>query len=500
MRKLMTAFFVSMSLCAADGVPSPRFDCADLRFSSSLTLPSDSAQKERTLSAGAGVKLCASDLFFVDTMDARCYVTLARTGLGSLGEAGVDGAFGRLGEPRFGIGVSLFGASVPVQVKVGANSYARSVSRLKNPSPSSVGNPLKKSFSFSPGVGASLPTLTSSAQPVSAALCAQLPPGRFAVPLKIEAFITEEKNGAVSVGVSRSLGTWFSVRTALTGARFFAENSSSLLKKANAQFDGDFLCAGVWETSVQSPFLKANVSLALHQSPYGRAGFWLKADARAAYRSLLVDASFFALPTASRFPSVAPLVGIDASIVRTLQSASVNPQVVLFLSKSGASSLRMGLFAGESVKVCATKGAETLCVGKARLGVAYESPSFEVKLDLAAANVLLAGSPPNKSSAPETYCSASVGGNVSGDVLRASFSAALKYYPPYNASFKEKKTVALNVSVVPGRLSWLTVQSGCDVAVSGAEKKSASVDSAVSVKMKSKRCTSSVKCAISVPF
>ena len=51
-------------------------------------------------------------------------------------------------EAELGAGFFLFKKTLPLAIKIGHNSYSKSISKMKNPSPSSVINPLSKSFSF----------------------------------------------------------------------------------------------------------------------------------------------------------------------------------------------------------------------------------------------------------------------------------------------------------------------------------------------------------------
>ena len=500
MRKILLACLIFVLLVAQKILSSPRLDSVEIKFSSALTIPAPSSEKEKSLSAGGGIKLCASDLFFVNRLDARGYFALPKTPFSGLVDmGGIDGK-----KVRYGLGVSLFEPTIPVQVKAGHISYSKSISKLRNPAPSAVANPLKKSFAFSTGVGASLPTLSSSVQPLSVALCLSLPKGRFALPLRAESFFTEERNFAVSVGGAHSFGSFLSIRTALTGARFFVENTSSLLKKTGAECDGSFLCAFLWEANVSTPIFKTNLAVALHQSPYERVGAWLKVDGRAAYKSVLLDFSFFALPTAENFPDVAPLIGIDSAVVRTLQSALLNPQFVLFLPGKSAATLRCGLSVHESVRVVASKNAEQLLVGKSRAGLEYESPALTVTCDVTAANVLLAGSPPNKSTTPELYYGLSVGANFVCGICRAACSVGLKYVPPFDSSSKDKKSLSFDVSAVPKKWSFVTLQSAFGLVFRDGDRTSSQLDSSVCFRAKTvlfnSAVNSSLKFALSVPF
>lgn len=499
MRKIFFAIFGLFFL--QNIFSAPCFDGADFRFTSELTLPAFSSEKKKAFSASTGIKLCVSDLFFVSKIDARSYITLPKTQLDAFAETeSAEDIFSLFDDVRYGVGLSLFDKTVPVQVKAGKLSYSKSISRLKNPAPSALSNPLKKSFAFSTGVGASLPTLTSSSQPKSVALCVSSPDGRLFVPLRAEAFVTEEKNCAMSVSASRSFGKFLSVQTALTATRFFVENNASILKKNNAGFDGDFMFAGLWETNLKSPFFKANLFCALHQSPYENMGAWFRIDGRAAYKSAMLDFSFFSLPTKDSSPSVAPLICIDSSVLRTLWSASINPQYLIFLTGKNAASLRFGLSAFEAMKICATKGAELFCVGKFRFGMEYEASQVDLKFDFTAANLIFSGNPPTKSSTPEKYFSVSFDGNLAFPLFCTAFRAGAKYYPPYDSESKDKKSITFNMSFVPKKLSPFTFSGGFDMVFKEQEKASANFDSGVCVKTKSKFVNSSVKCTLSVPF
>lgn len=471
---------------------NPKFDYLDLKFTSSLVFPSETSEKEKSLSAAAGVKIFAEDLFLVNKLDARCYATLPKTSFSDF-PVFPD-------EPRFGVGLYLFEESLPTQLKIGQNSFSKSISRLKNPSPSGSGNPLSKSFSFSSGIGASLPGLTSSSQPKSLALSFSIPKENFVLPVVAEGFLTEELNSALSFSTEYSFNKFLSIQSAFTAARFLVENNSSVLKKAHADFEPDFLFAGLFESSLKAPFLKANLSLGLHQNPYDSCDFWLRLDGRTSFRSILLDFTYFCIPTISNSPDVLPLIGIGSSIQKTISFAGVNPQFVLFLPTEKFSSLRFGLYGSDSVKICSTAKAEKLNLAKLRFGAEFEMSSVDLKLDFAAANILLFGTPPNKSNTPEKYYSAGLSGNFSVRKFYFAFSSSCKYYPPYDSSSSDKKNIAFSLTAVPEGNRNFTFQGGFDVGFKDSERNSGNINGGVTVKNKTKFVNSSVKCLLAVPF
>ena len=482
---------------------APTFDFAELKFSSAVSVPSGEIRqkKEDSVSTSAGVKISVSDLFFLDNLDARFYQSLPKTPFAAISRAEDFSEFYRLlKEPRYGAGLLLFEKTVPLQIRLGQNSFAKSISKLKNPSPSFSANPLAKSFSFAPGIGASLPTLGSSVQPMSVAVSFSLPEKRFRLPFCAEFFLSETELFGANFRAKHSFNRLFSVQTSFTAARFFLENNSAVLKKAYANFEPDFFYAFLWESNFTSPVLKTNFSLGTHQNPYKGNAVWLQVDGRMGYRWFLVDFSYFAIPTTKFFPKVAPLIGGSSSIQKTVEGASVSPKFVFVLPTKKYSSIVFGFSASEVWKICSTKNAELLNVGKLRFGTEFENRNLDLKFDVTLANQILSGEPPNKSNTPEKYCSASMKGSVSMKNATFSLGTAFKYYPPLDEKSAEKKNCSADFFISPFEMRMFSFQTGVDLAFKGNERTSGTFENGISFKNRSKFLHSSVKIVFSVPF
>lgn len=470
------------------------FNYAECKTVAAFTLPGAETGKEKALSASTGIKLSFRDA------DFRTYITLPKTSFAELENAKTfREKASLLNEPRFGAGIVLFRKTLPVTVKAGRNSYGKSIAKLKNPAPSTTANPLVQSFAFNTGIGAALPTVTSSVQPLSASV--RVSPLRKNASLSFisECFVTEEQNSAVSVSTTYKISQTVFVQNALSLSRFFIENNSSVLRKNNAGFAPGYFCAGLVESNFQSPVAKINVALGIHQSPYSTDSVWFKIDGRTSFGMFLLNASYFAVPTAQYAPDAAPLIGNSSSICRTTAQASVNPQILFLFRDKNASSLRIGFSALESSKVTSTSTPVQLVTAKFRAAVSFENRFFSSRLDWTHANILLSGTPPTKSATPEEYQNCKVNSSFAGGQFRTSISAAYTYYPPLtkNASLKELYSADVKVSVPRKNLA---AQAGIELTYKDKERYSAAFDASLSYSIRRKLFRSSFKAGISVPF
>ena len=152
------------------------FNFLEYKLSANFTLPQGDSDKEKTVAGNTGLKASFRDA------DLRGYVTLPKTKFSEIEDANsASEKFELLDDFRYGAGIFLFKKSLPLTLKIGQNSFSKSVSKMRNPSPSTTANPLTKSFAFSTGIGASLPTLSSSVQPLSFAATFSVPKDKFAL-------------------------------------------------------------------------------------------------------------------------------------------------------------------------------------------------------------------------------------------------------------------------------------------------------------------------------
>lgn len=470
------------------------FNYAEYKCSANFTIPSAETEKKNSVGASTGLKLSFRDA------DVRSYVTLPKTEFETIKNAGsLSEKADLLNDIRYGAGIFLFKKTVPTTFKIGHNSYSKSVSRLKNPSPSATANPLSKSFAFSTGTGAALPTLTSSVQPISLAISAKNEEKLFPIQFGAEGFFTEDKEGVASVSAQFKISRSVFVQSVLSGGRFFIENNSAILAKNNAEFDANFFYSGLAELCFHSPLLKVNFYTGLQESPYEVNPFWFKIDGRTSFKMILLNVSYFAIPTTKDAPKVAPLIGGSSSICRTVEQASVNPQILFLFDDKRASSVRLGFSALENWKVTATNTPVQLNTAKFRAAASYESRFFDFRFDWTHANILISGTPPTKSATPEEYQSFGVSSSFVSAFAKFSLSGTYANYPPVTESSAKKEIYSADIKIAFSKLN-LTSQAGFDVTFKDGERYSGNFDASVSYSMRKKYLRTVMKAGISVPF
>ena len=159
------------------------FNFAELKTAANFTLPNEN-DREKTFSGNTGLRLSFRDA------DFRGFVTLPKTEFDEIRSSeNIREKLDLFDNPCLGAGFFLFKKNFPTTIKIGHNSYSKSVSKLKSPSPPTTANPLAKSFAFSTGIGASLTSLTSSTQPVSYSICTKSLEKMFPVQFSAESFV-----------------------------------------------------------------------------------------------------------------------------------------------------------------------------------------------------------------------------------------------------------------------------------------------------------------------
>lgn len=436
------AVFLAWIRCALPACAGDFFNFAEYRLNTSLKVPEDKGAKNE-FSGATGLRLSFRNADF--------------RGYGSFSE---DTTLWE--KPKVGAGVFLFGNTFPTTLKAGHNSYSKSVSKMKNPSPSAVINPLSKSFSFSTGTGASLASISSGNQPLSFSICSETGKKIFPVQLKTESFITVEKNCVTSFSAKYSPFRSIFIQSSFSGGRFLLEGYSKILKKNNADFEAGYFHSGLGEICIHTPLLKLNFHSGIQESPYDVNPVWFKIDGRTSTGIFLLNFSYFAIPTSKDSPKTAPLIGGSSSICRTVEQASVNPQFQFLFDDKNASSLRLGFSALESWKVTATDIPVQLHTAKMRVAAEYKSRFLDFRIDWTRANILLEGTPPVKSSVPEEYQSYEISASLAG--TKANFSASGSYtnYPPLSENSPVKEVYTADIKAAfPG--ACLTAKSGINV-------------------------------------
>ena len=470
------------------------FNFAEFKAANTFTLPTEETEKEKAVSANTGLKLSFRDF------EVRDYVTLPKTTFSEIsGCDSLSEKLGLFGAHRYGAGIFLFKNTFPLTIKAGKNTYSKSVSKMKNPSPSQTANPLTKSFAFSTGTGASLPTLSSSEQPLSFAASVSVPAEKFLFPVTADFFVTEEKTAAGTISSKFSVSRFIYFQVALSGARFYVENNTAVLSKNYADFSPGWFYSALSEVAFHSPILKIHGYAGFQQSPYDSNSVWLKIDGRTTCKIFLLDFSYFMIPTSGSAPKVAPLIGGSSSICRTVEQGSVNPQVSFLFDDKNASSVRVGFSALENWKVTSTNTPVLLNTLKMRTGAVFENRFLTVRADWTKADILLDGKPPTKGSTPEEHQTYAVSGSFAGKSLKTSLSASYSNYPPVTETSSLKETYSADFSLAIPKKN-LTAKIGTDLTYKDKERYSGSMEMSATYAIKKKYFRSSLKLGVIMPF
>lgn len=466
-------------------------------------LPLSSSSKEKALSANAGFQVK------LDGLDLRFYRSLPKTNLSIIDEAGgISGHLALLDDFRYGGAVFLYRDSMPVKLNFGMNGFSRTVSRLKNPVPSASCNPLKKSFSFSSGIGISLPSLSSSENPISMAFSVEMPfSGLFT--LNTQGFMTEERNTGLSSQMSFSFSRSVLFEMSATLARFYIENNSRVLEKNYCSFDPDFFYAAAFETSFKTPFFKTNFYAGLHENTFKKNEYrdfedfnvWIKTENRLVLKNLLLDFSYFAIPTACVSPKAAPLISGSSSICRTVRQVTLNPQVLIPFADKNASSLRFGVCFTESDKITSAYSPCEYLSGKVRGGILFENRKCSVKCEYGIENILLENNLSSVSSAPDKFHEAKVSFSSRHNLLSVSASGDCKIYFDNDSSESERQTYSFTLGLSP-KSKVVSASSSLSVTKKDEKETGGTFSTNCTVKLRSKgrKLRTSFKIGASIPF
>ena len=358
--------------------------------------------------------------------------------------------------------ISLKPSGYELTLSLGSLTTSGSLSRLKNPAISTNFSPLSKNFSLDTGLSVAQTGLSSGKKPGSAAIT-------FKTPRLIEflSVADKDKNFASGISLTHKTGTYSAFSVALTAASTVLEGSSTLLKKNHAAFDKDRYTSACLETTFRCPLVKTALTLTMHKNPFDNIALSLRAKARLTRGRFLGDLSYFCVPTAKNAPRVAPIVCADSSLCKTTEQIGLGAQIAFFpmLDRSSTgrkvpAELRFGLSALESHKYAGTSKIEFLDVLKVTGGAILKMQKTSVKVTGTAANLILDGKAPNKSSAPQKYFGANLALTHNTPEVYSSFTADCKHYPKTIYSTCAKEEVSLSVNGDLGSTRFLSLNLG----------------------------------------
>jgi len=362
--------------------------------------------------------------------------------------------------------ISVNPCGYELTLSLGSLTTSGSLSRLKNPAISTNFSPLSKNFSLDTGPSVAQTGLSSTKKPDTAAITFKTP--RLIEFLSVaESVADNNKNFASGISLTHKTGTYSAFSVALTAASTVLEGSSTLLKKNHAAFDKDRYTSACLETTFRCPLVKTALTLTMHKNPFDNIALSLRAKARLTRGRFLGDLSYFCVPTAKNAPRVAPIVCADSSLCKTTEQVGIGAQLAFFpmLDRSSAgkkipAELRFGLNSLASHKYVGTSKIEFLDVLKVTGGAILKTQKSSVKLTGTAANLILEGKAPNKSSAPQKYYGSNLSLTHNTPELYSSFTADYKNYPKTMYSSCKKEELSVNVSGDLGSTRFLRVNLG----------------------------------------
>ncbi|MBR1722640.1 MAG: hypothetical protein IJ727_09210 [Treponema sp.] len=479
----------------AETIFKPQLNFIEHRFSVTFTLPEDDGTKEKSLQGGTGLKLSFADA------EVRLFASLPKTDFVEISDCeSIKEASELLNSKKYGAGFCFLKDFFPTTVKVGKNTYSKSVAKMKSPAPSTTINPLAKTFSFTPGTGASLPTLSSSNTPLSFSVSNKIPP-LFDSRLKIsnDAYINEKKEYANVLAAKYSISKSISFQTAFSIGCFYIENNNTILKKNKLLFEPDYFFSGLGELSFQSMFLKINFFSGIQESPYEENPLWIKLETSSAFKSLLLNFSLFSIPWYENYPKAVPLIGASSTICRIIEQESINSQLYFFLDKKGNSTVRLGFSALKNKRVSNSNVPELLETAKFRSALTFENKLFNIKLDWTRGNILTAGQPPTKSSRPDEYQKYELSSSAHTGRVKNYIVFSYTNYPPKSETSKEKEIYSVVVK------SWIkqqniSAQAGIDLTYKDKEISAREGSASFSYAIKKKYIRSYIRIGVIMPF
>ena len=425
----LTFIFLFSGLAFAGENP---FSFKRLDFSSSFNFQQDAKQKNY-ISGNGGIKAVFSNA------EACGYINIPRSSFGQFFNFSAFTGEGGEYKFKYGISCSIPAEKAVFQLKAGMLSFSRVISRLKNPVPSSLSSATVKSFSWSSGLGVSLPSVSSSVQPLS--LYAGSSFSLANIPCRFYSFVTQDGNCFVSGASKIKFSSRSFMEFSLNSGSFFLEGKTSSLQKCGMDFEKKRYFAGSVEFSFQMPCFKTLVMAGIHESPWEIKSIWINSACRIVFPFFLVDVKYFAIPTSCVSPYQIPLIGISSSQIKIVEQGEINPQIMFSLGKFN---VRLGAGLTQTWKVLGEKEGETVSLLKINSGFLGESDYFSFKGNLCVNNIIAAGYVPSSVSVPEKYYEISSG--FYGKIKKHSwsFTSSHRQYPPLSETSFVKQKISLN--------------------------------------------------------
>ncbi len=496
--QILAVTFLSAAESKSANTREDFFKYAQAQLSVSQTLQKEDDKNQISADAGAKILFSFADLRFFDSLPKSDWSKIKEAAQGDFPEDLKD----LLEKPRWGGGIFLFKESFPIEAKGGHISFSKSVAKLNSPAPSILTGPLTKSFSFSTGLGAGLPTLSSSEKPRAFSLSAGKEFSRFS--FFAQGAADEDKKILASCGLTFKITRFTKISSTFTGGRFYIESSSKVLESNYCKIEPGWQKAFVWENLFSSPWLKASVAAGLQEvtfSPeyerfYEDKAIWIRGKSRSTFRNFLLDSSFFFVPTAKKFPKAAPLVTASSSLMRTYAQASLNPQV-LFLFDGGRS-LRVGLAGGTSRKSVGTKKIAMIQLAEGKAAFEFEGRVFNFGAEGGIKNRVLRQEECNQSDLPDFCYTGGLDFGAAFQKGRISSTASLKHYPEYGKDEKIRDEISFSVNAAPGKSRILSLSGGWKGVFTDRERDSASVNAGAKVNIQMKKFRLSAKYTVTI--
>ena len=444
-----------------------------------------SANEQNSFSGSGGILLNFGSIFL------RGFVSVPKSEFSEISSAFKSKNFNSIfSDRRWSANSTLFKNTIPLTLAAGSISFSKSIGRLKNPVPAISSNPVQKSFPVSAGIGYSLPGISSTEKPP--AFFCSLDFFKKNIPVLVQAaFRNEDRAAFFSSKTKIHFSKKVFLQSHITFSSTILENNSSYLKKNNCDFTSQRCNSFFWENFFISPFFKFNFYSCFQQNPYGINVFYFNSKVRLSAQNFILDASFFAIPTTKISPKAVPLISSDSSIIKTVEQASLNPQLV-FLT-NGGNLLRFGVTATETWKIAGTSEVSSINTAKIAAGFIFEKPNFSFKSNFTGGNLLISGNPPSKSSIPNKFYEILFGISKTSQAFSENFTVKGRQYPPQTENDSVKQEFSLDSSISVGKKRSIKLSGSLTSVLSNGIKDSSTYSLSAVWKIKKKHFSSSIK-------
>ena len=427
----------------------------------------------------------------LDFISLRGFASIPKTKLSEISDSFSSRNPGNLlSQWRWSAKTILFKNTIPLTAAAGSLNFTKALGRTKNPVSALPASPVQKTFSRSIGLGLSLPTISSTEKPEAFFL--DLDFFKTRLPLKFQAaFQPEASSGFFCTETRFRLAKRAEFQTSLLFSSTLLENTSTFLKEQNCSFEKQRTASLLWECFFNSPFVKLNFYSGLQENPYGITALYLNSKIRLSAANFLLDASYFALPTAKISPKAVPLISSNGTLIKTVEQSSINPQLI-FLTKEGTL-IRAGVTASQTWKIVGTSSVSTIDVGKISAGFLVEKKHSSLKTNFSAANLLLSGSPPTKSTVPDKYYEFSIACSNKHPLWRGNLTIKTRQYPPETPQEAVRQSLSVDASASLGKTGSLKLLTGFDLSSANGLKDSADYSLGLQWKIQKKHFSSSIK-------